>query len=416
MREAVGYLRPLTERYAVALLSSAKSGFCSDAKGAELAVLQLTDESQVEVLFKSARATSVWREAYTKRRKVVFMHTRGNKYEKIHRDLRHKADYFIGRSLSESSRVPENWIDGMRRYADEVWATGDFFKSVYRSAGVEASKIHVVPEALNVHLYNPRLCTQELPSTLLAHAYTNMPQATPGEARRRFRFLAVMKWEWRKGWDVLLEAYWRAFGPSSPLHNEVSLYMKVKWLPKYADGINDENIGSYLAKWAARLPGFTSMQDFPHLVVMSGGKYVSEEELRRMYCSADAFVLPTRGEGWGLPATEAMAMGVPVLTTNWGGTTAFMEPNATFAIPVDGLEEVPRGMHYAAWPGNKWAMPSVNGTAELMRYVVQHREHARAVGQRGRQLIEEKFSEEAVADVIDKRLGEITKNMNHRFW
>jgi glycosyltransferase involved in cell wall biosynthesis len=28
----------------------------------------------------------------------------------------------------------------------------------------------------------------------------------------------------------------------------------------------------------------------------------------RLYASCDAFVLPTRGEGWGLPLLEAMTM------------------------------------------------------------------------------------------------------------
>jgi glycosyltransferase involved in cell wall biosynthesis len=38
-----------------------------------------------------------------------------------------------------------------------------------------------------------------------------------------------------------------------------------------------------------------------------------------LYGGADAFVLPTRGEGWGLPILEAMAAGVPAIATNWSG-------------------------------------------------------------------------------------------------
>ena len=41
--------------------------------------------------------------------------------------------------------------------------------------------------------------------------------------------------------------------------------------------------------------------------------------LRNLYAAADAFVLPTRGEGWGLPIAEAMAMAMPVIATNWSG-------------------------------------------------------------------------------------------------
>ena len=35
--------------------------------------------------------------------------------------------------------------------------------------------------------------------------------------------------------------------------------------------------------------------------------------LLSLYKSVDAFVLPTHGEGWGLPFAEAMAMELPTI-------------------------------------------------------------------------------------------------------
>ena len=46
--------------------------------------------------------------------------------------------------------------------------------------------------------------------------------------------------------------------------------------------------------------------------------------MRGLYAASDAFVLPSRGEGWGLPVMEAMAMAKPVLVTNYSGPTALM--------------------------------------------------------------------------------------------
>ncbi|RNF27418.1 mannosyltransferase-like protein [Trypanosoma conorhini] len=414
MREANGYLRPLTERYGVSLTAPVHHGFCSSAVGSELASLELTDEIHVERLFSPLPSGSAWRAAYKRRRKILVMHMRAHSYRWERKEWSHKADYFIGRSLSEFSRIPENWAEGMRRYPDEVWATGEFFSAVYRRSGVAAAKIQVVPEAINVHAYDPRSCAPVAFPMQLRRFYTNMPGLAPEELRRRFRFLTVMKWEGRKGWDVLLKAYWKAFGPTSPLHHHVSLYLKVSWIRRYSGGANDNNIHELIANWSRRhLPGFTSMKDFPHLAFLGGDGYLSERALRQLYCSADVFVFPTRGEGWGLPATEAMAMGVPVLSTNWGGAAAFMSPNATFAIPVDGLEETPEGLGYDTFPGNKWAVPSVRGAAAMMRYLVEHPDHARAVGQRGRRHIESHFSEEAVADVIDARFAAVTRTLLH---
>lgn len=47
----------------------------------------------------------------------------------------------------------------------------------------------------------------------------------------------------------------------------------------------------------------------------------ADADFPRFYKAGDAFVLPTRGEGWGRPHVEAMSMGLPVISTNWSGIT-----------------------------------------------------------------------------------------------
>ena len=40
---------------------------------------------------------------------------------------------------------------------------------------------------------------------------------------------------------------------------------------------------------------------------------MSREQVRSLYSQADAFVLPTRGEGWGLPVAEVLpALSIPL--------------------------------------------------------------------------------------------------------
>ena len=43
---------------------------------------------------------------------------------------------------------------------------------------------------------------------------------------------------------------------------------------------------------------------------------MSKQELFQYYLASDIFVLPTREDVWGLVVNEAMACGLPVITTN----------------------------------------------------------------------------------------------------
>ena len=66
--------------------------------------------------------------------------------------------------------------------------------------------------------------------------------------------------------------------------------------------------------------------------------YVVQAELPSLYLAVDAFVLPSRGEGWGRPVMEAMAMGLPSIATNWSGT-------GEEALPSPALSPAPNYTH-----------------------------------------------------------------------
>ena len=62
---------------------------------------------------------------------------------------------------------------------------------------------------------------------------------------------------------------------------------------------------------------------------------VPEEDLPGLYAGADAFLYPTLYEGFGLPVVEAMASGVPVLTSS---TSALQEIAGGYALLVDPMD------------------------------------------------------------------------------
>eukprot|EP00727_Mastigamoeba_balamuthi_P000020 m51a1_g10014 hypothetical protein (744) ;mRNA; r:29499-33434 len=303
-----------------------------------------------------------------------------------------RPKYVIGRSMSESAPIPPAWLE---RFAlvDEVWVPSHWHRAVFASSGVPEHKLRVVPEAIDTRLYDPEVVVAlELP-------------AVPSFSRRPFRFLSVFKWEPRKGPDVLLRAYWEAFSDS----DDVVLYLHT-YMYQGSDPRNAARVADAVRAAAVRV-GLGEQWDrktLPPVVVLS--RELSASEMPRLYKAADAFVLPTRGEGWGMPIMEAMAMQLPTIATNWSGCTMLVDAETAYPLDIEGLEraeDVP-GVSGANGPSQpQWAKPSVAHLKELMRSVYFSRGEAARKGLLARKKIVAQYSQERVADIVESRLSEI---------
>lgn len=70
--------------------------------------------------------------------------------------------------------------------------------------------------------------------------------------------------------------------------------------------------------------------------------YLKKEELSEYFKASDVFVLPTRGDAWGLVINEAMAYGLPIITTNKcvAGLELIDDYQNGFIVPVDDYGEL----------------------------------------------------------------------------
>jgi glycosyltransferase involved in cell wall biosynthesis len=169
-----------------------------------------------------------------------------------------------------------------------------------------------------------------------------------------FDFLSIAE---RKNPFALVQAFKRAFRPGD---GAVLLIKTVN--------------GPHAARPLRRLEAAAA--DHPDIHVVDG--YVSASEKDSTIAACDCYVSLHRSEGYGLTMAEAMAYGKPVIATAYSGNLDFMDEANSFLVPFRLTTISRRRGPYSA--GEQWADPDVDAAAELMRYVYDHPDEARAVG------------------------------------
>jgi glycosyltransferase involved in cell wall biosynthesis len=239
---------------------------------------------------------------------------------------------------------------------DEIWVPCRFNVETFSRAGVDERKLFVIPEALDADLYRKRAAPLDIPDA------------------EGFVFLSVFAWSPRKGWDVLVRAYVEEFSRSEA----VTLVLGASTTPWSAPEDPAPVIAAYMRNTLGRDPDTAA-----RIVVLPLA--LSAEAMPRLYAAADAFVLPSRGEGWGRPYMEAMACGLPTIGTNWSGNTEFMNEGNSYLIDYELVDLPDEGWaRPGLFRGHRWAEPSVDHLRSLMRRVYSDRDAGRRVGKRAR--------------------------------
>ncbi len=274
------------------------------------------------------------------------------------------GSYRIGFTMLETTGLPREWVNQANEM-DEVWVPSSFNVETFRNSGV-TRPLHVIPLGVDVRYFHPGIQSERFSD--------------------RYTFLSVFEWGERKAPEVLLRAFCRAFS-----HTE-----DVAMVIKYSNS-SPFDLRQFL--FDLGLPG-----DTPPIVLLQSCSIV-HYQMGALYRGADCFVLPTRGEGWGMPILEAMACGLPVIATNWSGQTAFMNERNSYPLGVRKL--IPAEARCPYYKGYEWADPDEDQLVELMRHVFHNREEAAARGTVAAREAAESWSWSASADRIVERLREI---------
>lgn len=222
-------------------------------------------------------------EKFNIQKKFIYDKTLAFEYPENYKFINTKFKY--GMLVYETTEVPKNWIDNINKYLDILFLPGEFNKKIFLESGVNPDLIKIAPYGINPDIYCRKMNKQ----------------------KKKFTFLSVCMPQKRKGIDVLVDSFNKVFGRQK----DVDLIIKFPYTP----GISQYDIELNKIKLSDNIK--IIMQEY------------TEEQMAELMHGSDCFVLPTRAEGFGMVFLEAIACGLPVVATGWGGHCDFLnEDNA----------------------------------------------------------------------------------------
>jgi glycosyltransferase involved in cell wall biosynthesis/FMN phosphatase YigB (HAD superfamily)/Tfp pilus assembly protein PilF len=269
----------------------------------------------------------------------------------------------------EFGSLPQDWVQRARD-VDEFWLPSEYVRQVYIESGVPAEKVFVVPNGIDPEKFQPAAAPLKLAT------------------QKKFKVLFVGGTIGRKGPDLLLKVYLQNFTVS----DDVCLVIKDFGGKSVYSGQTFE----------AQIRAAQALPNAPEILYLNAE--LPPEQLPGLYTACDCLVMPYRGEGFGLPALEAMACGLPLIVTAGGSTDDFVRDEFAWRIPavkkVFGREV--SGMKLA---GDGWLLePDLVALGEMMRHAFAHPGEARERGRLASQHARQNWSWQNSAAIAAQRI------------
>jgi glycosyltransferase involved in cell wall biosynthesis len=289
-------------------------------------------------------------------------------------------DTVVGMTTFETDSIPEHWGMPMRAM-DAIITFSNFNKQTFEEFGINRP-IHIVPHGVDVDKFHPGV----QPMTSLAQ-----------HTKDKFVFGSNFDWSGRKNPEAILKAYFNAFTSK----DDVVLLLKV-----YHQYPISESIRTIKDKIGAIKSEFKSRNDLPRILLFTD--IIRPEDMPSFYTTIDCYVLPSKGEGWSLTHSEAMACGLPAIATGWGGNTEFMNEDNSFLLDYELHKISPKDIeHRPHYKGQSWAIPSIEDLTEKMKWIYNNAEAAKQIGLVARRDMETKWT----WDVACNKLNALLKEM-----
>lgn len=121
-----------------------------------------------------------------------------------------------------------------------------------------------------------------------------------------------------------------------------------------------------------RLVAFSAAALSSELPLPANAEYViqpDQDKIKDYYTKCDAWLLPSRSEGFGLPIIEAMACRTPVISTPVGAAPEILSGGTGILVKPEDPEEMAKAIEYMCQlPNSKWQAMSEAAYAKVNNY------------------------------------------------
>jgi glycosyltransferase involved in cell wall biosynthesis len=276
--------------------------------------------------------------------------------------------YNILRTYWELPQAPFEWAAAVKG-VQEIWVPNRFVEEAFR--GIFSGPIEIIPPCVEVSI---------------GEAF---PRGRFGMKEGRFYFVFSFDYHshpTRKNPIGVVSAFQTAFPNRS---ENVGLVIKSTGAPDRDSEIKGSIL--HAANHDPRIRIIDSM--------------FSRDEMLSLINQADCYVSLHRSEGFGLGMAEAMALGKPVIATNYSGNTDFLSERTGFPVSFT-LRPVGDG-EYVFSDGQSWAEPDIASAAEAMLQVFRDPAEREARAASGKTFVEAHYGRTNVGRIAARRLQDI---------
>lgn len=313
--------------------------------------------------------------------------------------LPHHMDYSgeIGRNIglyfSETSHFRNTSWPERLSLMDEVWVACNSQVRAALDSNVTVP-IGLVPCATDITKYEQEYDPLPIP-----------------DLQNNFVFYHIGELTRRKNLTTAIKAFHLEFRNNEPVQ-----FVIKGGMPGMSPADAERHIREMCRQMKAGLKLYPSEGDYKPEIIITNR--MSEHDLMRLHASCDCFLMPSYGEGWCLPAFDAMAMGKTPIVTDHTGMVDFIsweeweEGNRALyegGWVVRSRAEPVFGMNNETFPdlfvGNEdWYSIDVNGLRKAMREAFENSKERERRAENGMNRAYD-FSYENIGQMMVKRLN-----------